>query len=279
MPCLRNLSKELLLNVLEFSSDTSVLEFAATSQGVRSAVDECRSTGKGFPWRQPPGSLEVSGLWRVFGLGDLKRIPVPAVNLRCDVEFQDFAEVVAFLKAANDFAADTMDGHVTFDKLSFDAGDVAHLFFGADDQNDRWCATGETVVLFNGRRVECTLDAQRTDDDENPWMYGRPRGRRELATKSHHLLQQPSVTRAQNACQYTVWWYSRSWRGVSFHRLRAHKHATATVFWCQQRAWCSGVLDVWLGSQKPISKVGWYAQACRCQCFSVLEGLTRRTRA
>ena len=171
MPCLRNLSKELLLNVLEFSSDTSVLELAATSRGVRSAVDECRSTGKGFPWRHPPGSLEVSGLWRVFGLGDLKRIPVPPVNLRCDVEFQDFAEVVAFLKAANDFAADTMDGHVTFDKLSFDAGDVAHLFFGADDRNDRWCATGETEVLFNGRRVECTLDAQRTDDDENPWMY------------------------------------------------------------------------------------------------------------
>ena len=168
MPCLQKLSKEELLNVLEFSSDASVLELAATSRCVRSAVGEIRS-GSGFPWQHPPGTL--SGLWRFLGLGDLKRILIPSVSLQCDVEFQNFAEVVAFLKAANDFAADTMDGNVTFDKLSFDAGDVAHLFLGADDRNGRWCATGGTEVLFNGRPVACTIDAQRTDDDENPWMY------------------------------------------------------------------------------------------------------------
>ena len=45
MPCLLNLSKELLVRALDFSSDTSVLELAAASRAVKTEVEECRPFG------------------------------------------------------------------------------------------------------------------------------------------------------------------------------------------------------------------------------------------
>ena len=112
MPCLLNLSKELLVRALDFSSDTSVLELAAASRAVKTEVEECRPFGSEGSWRHPAGAWNTSGLWRFLGLGDLKKIPF--VSLCCEVEFQNVTETLAFLKAAKDLASDTIDDHVSF---------------------------------------------------------------------------------------------------------------------------------------------------------------------
>lgn len=161
MPWRFDLSKELLVHVLNLSTDASVLHFAAASRAVRNAVEECReigsacSAGSHGPWRHPPATWEVSGLWRFLGLGDLKKIP--KVTLCCETEFQHSAELLAFLKAVKALAADTVDGHVTFSNFSFPPTDAAELFHGEDEF---MTTSGQVAtVVFNGYHIECSIDA------------------------------------------------------------------------------------------------------------------------
>ncbi|CAE7258100.1 aglC [Symbiodinium natans] len=174
MPCLLDLSNGFLVDVLDLSCDGSVLELAAASKAMQSAVEACRWIApvcSRFPWRHLQGKLKLNGLWRYWGLGDLKRNPIPFATLCCEIEFQNLAEVMAFLRAANHLAADTVDGQVTFvNKFAFEAGDVAHLYFGEDDGNGRWCSAGQTKVFFNGRPVECSIEAHRDEEEEVPWI-------------------------------------------------------------------------------------------------------------
>ena len=169
MPLLRGLTNGLLVDVLDLVSDASALELSAASAAVKWAVEECRLAGSRFPWQHPPGKLH--GLWRLFGLGDLKRKAIPFVTLRCEAEFENSARLVAFLKAANYLAADTIDGQVTFDnKFVFEASDVANLYYGEDDGNGRYCTAGLTEVLFNDCPLTCGIDGHRSDGDEVPWI-------------------------------------------------------------------------------------------------------------
>ena len=160
MPCLRNLSKELLVRVLDFSSDVSVLQLAAASRAVKTEVEECRPLGSEGSWRHPAGAWSSSGLWRFLGLGDLKKIP--SVTLCGEVEFQSVAETRTFLKAAKNLAADTVDDHVSFNHFLFSAADVNELFCG-DGDNPHWCeADHKAAIQLKGCRIQCSLVATRT---------------------------------------------------------------------------------------------------------------------
>eukprot|EP00438_Fugacium_kawagutii_P011885 Skav219166 [mRNA] locus=scaffold648:282183:283261:- [translate_table: standard] len=164
MPWLSDLSKELLVKVLDLTSDVSVLELAAASRDLKSAVEDCRAMGSEDPWRHPPGPWEASGLWRLLGLGDLKMIP--QVSLCCQAEFQSVAEVLGFLKAAKCIAALTT-GPVTFAEFSFAVADVADLFPCEEVEDDpRWCEAEQKVeVEYNGHQIQCGLVATRTWSD------------------------------------------------------------------------------------------------------------------
>ena len=169
MPWLRDLSKELLVRVLDLASDSSVLQLSVASGGLKNAVEECRPVSGEGPWCHPPGTWETSGLWRYLGLGDVTSTLLPSVTLRCEVKFQDLQEVLLFLKAAKALADDTIDNHVTFDHFVFKPKDVRHLYFGEDDHNGRWCTAGQTEVNFQGQ-LYCSIEAHRDDDDEVPWI-------------------------------------------------------------------------------------------------------------
>lgn len=160
MPWLHHLSKELLVRVLDFSSDTSVLELAVASRAVKTEVEECRPFGSEGSWRHPAGAWNTSGLWRFLGLGDLKKIPF--VSLCCEVEFQNVTETLAFLKAAKDLAADTIDDHVSLNQFLFSAADVNELFCG-DGDDPLWCEADHKAALkLKGCRIHCSLVATRT---------------------------------------------------------------------------------------------------------------------
>lgn len=163
---LNDLSEVLLLHVLDLSPDASVLELAATSCGLRSGVEACREIRQeGGPWRHHKGLWEVSGLWRFLGLGDLKTMP--HVTFCCETKFQHVKELLAFYKAAQAFAADTIDGRVTFHKFTFKGS--AKLFCG---QQVDFMAPSDQIadVDFNGRQIECSLDAHLHPEDEAPWI-------------------------------------------------------------------------------------------------------------
>eukprot|EP00438_Fugacium_kawagutii_P027428 Skav217154 [mRNA] locus=scaffold2621:329458:330228:- [translate_table: standard] len=154
---LQDLSEVLLLHILDLSSDASVLELAGTSSAERKRVEDCRSIGQqGSPWQHHQGRWEVSGLWRFLGLGDLKTMP--HVTLCCEIKFQHVKELLAFYKAVKTFAADTVDGRVTFHNLTFDVKESANLFSG---EEEHFMAPSDqtAVVDFNGRQIECSLDA------------------------------------------------------------------------------------------------------------------------
>eukprot|EP00435_Cladocopium_sp_Y103_P056223 s396_g18.t3 len=165
MPWHRDLSKELLVRVLDFSSDSSVLELAAASRAVKTDAEECRPLSSEGSWRHPAGTWNTSGLWRFLGLGDLKNIP--SVTLCCEVEFQNVAEAFAFLKAAKNLAADTIDDHVSFNQFLFSAADVNELFCG-DGDDPHWCeADQKAAIKMKGCQIQCALVATRTCADEN----------------------------------------------------------------------------------------------------------------
>eukprot|EP00438_Fugacium_kawagutii_P011884 Skav219165 [mRNA] locus=scaffold648:263034:263732:- [translate_table: standard] len=165
MPWLR-LSRGPLEHVLHVLPDASVLRLAATCCSMKSAVEECRAMHHDGPWRHPPGPWEASGLWRLLGLGDLKMIPM--VTLCCEAEFQSVVEVLGFLKAAKDLAADTIDGQVVFNNFSFHA---AHLLWG---DHDFTCerAAERVDFVFKGCQIECSLEVSYfAGADEVPWIY------------------------------------------------------------------------------------------------------------
>lgn len=168
MPCLHDLHPGLLVQVLDFSSDVSVLDLAAVARSLKIAVEECRPIGCG-PWKHAPGPWSSSGLWRYLGLGDLKKLPT--VTLFCESEFQDTSDVLAFVKAAKALAADTVDGHVAFNKCSFDAAGTARLF--SLDGNDNVCFGDQIARLaVKGCRIECTIDAHHyLPDGDAPWIW------------------------------------------------------------------------------------------------------------
>ncbi|CAL1152505.1 unnamed protein product, partial [Cladocopium goreaui] len=114
------------------------------------------------PWQHLPGAWQSSGLWRCLGLGDLKMIP--DVTLCCEVQFQELTEVLAFFKAVKALAADTIDGHVTFKKLTF-KDEVKTLFPGHN--RVVWpLSTDQTTVVFDGYQMECFLTCFFQEDDE-----------------------------------------------------------------------------------------------------------------
>ncbi|CAE7421360.1 aglC [Symbiodinium natans] len=154
---------EVIVHLLDVSSDSSALQLAAASHGLRKAVERCRGVACEGPWRHAAGAWEVAGLWRFLGLGDLHRIP--AVTLYCDMEFQHVGEVVKFLKAAKALASDTVDGRVTFSKFSFDPREMAELFDGEED--DFMTTSDQTAdVVFNGCNMTCSVDAH---SEGGPW--------------------------------------------------------------------------------------------------------------
>ena len=180
MPSLHSLSKGLLVHVLDLSSDASVLELAAASRAVKTEVEECSASASEGPWRHPAGTWKTSGLWKFLGLGDLKKIP--SVTLCCEVEFQNVSETLAFLRAARNLAADTIDDHVTFSKFSFE---LAHTL--CEPVNGvQFCRSCENVeIFFSGCRIKCFLEVMRFHSEdpqihlmvsheelpEHPWVY------------------------------------------------------------------------------------------------------------
>ena len=156
MPWLHHLSKELLVRVLDLSSDKSVLELTAASRAVKTEVEECRPLGSEGSWRHPEGTWNMSGIWRFLGLGDLKSIP--SVTLYCEVEFQNVVEALTFLKAAKNLAAETIDGQVSFSKCFFEAEDVSDLFEAVQNPENpeelqfdceaTWCSAVKPFRMF-----------------------------------------------------------------------------------------------------------------------------------
>ena len=170
MSCLHALHCGPLVHVLDYSLDVSVLELAAVASSFKSAVEKCRPIGGCGPWKHLPGQWHTSGLWKVLGLGDLKKLP--KVTLCCETEFKDTAEVLAFVKAAKALAADTVDGHVAFNKCSFDADakEVERLF---SPSNDEFYCFGHQIaqIPFNGCKIECTMDVHSgLPDCHCPWI-------------------------------------------------------------------------------------------------------------
>lgn len=153
--------------MLDLSSVT-VLELAVASGSLRGAVDECRPIGCAGPWRLSPGPWYPCGIWRYLGLGDL--IKLPKVTLCCETEFQETADVLAFVKAAKALAADTVDGHVGFNKCWFDAANAARLFFPG---NGEVCCYGDFAQIpFNGSQIECAIDAHSYLPQSGvPWIW------------------------------------------------------------------------------------------------------------
>eukprot|EP00435_Cladocopium_sp_Y103_P035185 s2746_g9.t1 len=166
------------------------------------------------------GNQEIYELWRFYGLGDLKRPPVPPVNLRCDVEFQNFEEVVTFLKAANDLAADTADGNVTFNKLSFEEDDVDHLFFGELDRGRSWCFTRQTEVLFEGRLIEVEFDSHRQEESPDPFIS--------IAVYNDTLPQNPLIC-CSSLLLPELRMLSSQWNTYYVHDLDATSPSTEVV--------------------------------------------------
>lgn len=91
---------------------------------------------------------------------------IPDVTLCCEVQFQELTEVLAFFKAVKALAADTIDGHVTFKKLTF-KDEVKTLFPGHN--RVVWpLSTDQTTVVFDGYQMECFLTCFFQEDDEVP---------------------------------------------------------------------------------------------------------------
>ena len=160
MPGLHDLNEVILLHVLDLSLDASVLELAAASHSLRNAVDNCRGISSEGPWQHMPGVWAASGLWRYLGLGDLKVIP--DVTLRCETKFLEMTEVLAFFKAIKTFAAETIDGHVTFNKLTFPG--AAAIF--SREHPGVFCPSNRTTVIFEGNQIECVVDVLFDPPDE-----------------------------------------------------------------------------------------------------------------
>ena len=74
---------------------------------------------------------------------------IPDVTLCCEVQFQELTEVLAFFKAVKALAADTIDGHVTFKKLTF---------------------KDEVKTLFPGHRPCCLASFHRPDNSGFRWL-------------------------------------------------------------------------------------------------------------
>ena len=64
-----------------------------------------------------------------------------------------------------------MDGHVAFNKCSFDAAGTARLF--SLDGNDNVCFGDQIARLaVKGCRIECTIDAHHyLPDGDAPWIW------------------------------------------------------------------------------------------------------------
>lgn len=167
MPFLHDLHGGLLAHVLDFLSDVGVLELAVASSSLRGAVEECRLVGCG-PWRLPPGPWYPCGIWRYLGLGDLTKLP--KVTLCCETEFQETADVLAFVKAAKALAADTVDGQVVFNKCWFDAAKTARLFSPGD--GEVVCFGNQVArIPFNGSQIECFINLHSyLPDGDFPWI-------------------------------------------------------------------------------------------------------------
>jgi hypothetical protein len=74
--------------------------------------------------------------------------------------------VLAFFKAVKALAADTIDGHVTFKKLTF-KDEVKTLFPGHN--RVLWpLSTDQTTVVFDGYQMKCFLTCFFQEDDEVP---------------------------------------------------------------------------------------------------------------
>ena len=169
MPWPNDVSPELLVKILDLSSDASVLSLTAASWTWKGAVEDSRAMCNEGPWRHASGPWESVGLWRFLSLKDLNQIP--DVTLCCEKVLQNAEEALAFFKAAKHLAADTVDGRGTFQMCSFETSDAVHLF-SADEDADlgKNCVAEPTAgVLFEGREIECVLEAHHFPHDRSPW--------------------------------------------------------------------------------------------------------------
>eukprot|EP00931_Biecheleriopsis_adriatica_P106807 TRINITY_DN81187_c0_g1_i1.p1 TRINITY_DN81187_c0_g1~~TRINITY_DN81187_c0_g1_i1.p1 ORF type:complete len:263 (-),score=34.20 TRINITY_DN81187_c0_g1_i1:93-845(-) len=156
--------KEMLLQVLYYLPDESVLSLAVTSGTMQREVSSQSCVARpGGPWRHPRGLWQPAGLWQHLGLKALASClrNMPTVILCCEHSLRDAEEVSAFLDAAKGLAAETEDGTVFFNSCTFTAPDVSRLFSGADQEPDNaWCCAQPSADIALGDvTLKCSVEA------------------------------------------------------------------------------------------------------------------------